>query len=74
MRKSQRVSRGFHRLGLFVAVGLSFVLVVKAAAQVPAYLNGNKLLQLCEAEDKEARAVCRVYIQGVVDELRFVVF
>jgi hypothetical protein len=69
MSTSQRVSRGFHP-AFFVAVAL--LLMGKAEAQVPAFPNGNKLLELCEAKDEKDRAVCNVYIQGIVDEWRFV--
>jgi len=50
-----------------------FVALV-AAVGAPAFMDGNTLLKLCEASDREANGVCMVYIQGVVDEWRFADF
>jgi hypothetical protein len=41
---------------------------------LPAFLDGNKLLALCEAADLDSRSVCNTYVQGVVDEWRYARF
>ena len=41
-------------------------------SQVPAYLDGNKLLVLCESEEAKAHGLCMAYVQGVVDHSRVV--
>jgi hypothetical protein len=46
------------------------IFIFLVAGGVPAYVNGNQLLLICEG-DAEARGVCMTYITGAVDEWNF---
>jgi hypothetical protein len=48
-----------------------FTMLVAAPGGYPSFLNGNKLLALCEG-DTGGRTDCIAYLEGVVDGWRFV--
>ena len=41
---------------------------------LPAFINGNTLLAMCEGNAESDRSACTIYIDGVADEWRFVNF
>ena len=66
MSATQRVSRGFHRLAVFI-VGLSCLLASAAKAD---FTSGNELCDACAADEQKepVKAIfCTSYIVGVGD-------
>ena len=41
---------------------------------LPAFIDGNTLLAMCEGNAESDRSACMIYIDGVADEWRFVNF
>jgi hypothetical protein len=50
------------------------ILLTLVAAGPVGFLDGNKLLGLCELTYRPAQDICIAYVQGVADEWRFADF
>ena len=56
---------------LFIIKPMITTMLVAAQGGIPSFLDGNKLLTLCEG-DQAVPTDCIIYIEGVADEWRFV--